>query len=206
MRTCFLVVKQSQTEIFEEFFEDNDITEIVKIKAKSVKKNFFLNLLNLSDQPKTLFLFMTKEIYVKKLETLCHNVLTYKDSGILVKIKGEKDLMKEKEMPKAKKPKNSKLIVTILKSGFTELVLDIAKAYEISGATILNAKGIGKSHSTFLGIDIDSEREVVLIATTEEIEKKLQTEIKKAMIKNKPVNGISFSLPLEDFIKFNEQK
>ena len=204
MRTCILITDFNQTEIFEEFFIENDITEIVNIKAKSVKKNFFLDLLNLSDQPKSLFLFMAKETYIKKLETLCNDVLIDRHSGVFIKMKREKDMSKEKELPK--KPKNSKLIVTILKSGFTELVLDVAKTYEISGATILNAKGIGRAHSSFIGIDVDSEREVVLIATTEEIEKKLQTDIKKALIKNKPVNGISFSLPLEDFIKFNEQK
>ena len=35
------------------------------IKAKSVKRNFFLNLFNLTDEEKTLFLFMTKDIYEK---------------------------------------------------------------------------------------------------------------------------------------------
>ena len=203
MKTGILIVKEKQQDIFKEFFEENAVTEIVMMRAKSVKRNFLLNFFNLTDEAKTLFLFNTKDLYMKKLEELCKENLGEKDHGILIKIKKE-STMKEKE--ENKKVKNDKLIVVILKSGFTELVIDAAKEYEVSGATILSGKGIGAQHSTFMGMGIDSEREVVLIAVSNAVEKKLQMSIKKALIKNQPVNGISFSLPLEDFIKYNEGK
>lgn len=200
MKTGILVVKEKQQEVFKEFFEENAVTEVVIIKAKSVKRNFFLNLFNLSDEEKTLFLFMTKDIYMKKLEKLCEQSLT-SDHGILIKFKKEL-IMKENK----KTEKNDKLVVVILKSGFTELVLDVAKEFEVTGATIINGKGIGSGHTSFMGMGIDSEREVVLIAVNSKIEKKLQMGIKKALIKNPPVNGVSFSLPLEDFVKYNAEK
>lgn len=105
-----------------------------------------------------------------------------------------------------KKEKNDKLIVVILKSGFTDLVLDVVKGFDVSGATILSGKGIGYGHTSFMGMGIDSEREVVLIAVNSIIERKLQMEIKKVLIKNSAVNGVSFSLPLEDFVKYNAEK
>lgn len=203
MKTCFLVVKEKQKDIFTEFFAENDITEVVMLKAKSIKRNFLLNLFNLSDEAKTLFFFMTKEIYIKKLEQLCEENLNEKDHGILIKVKREKDIMKEKE--NKKRVKNDKLIVIILKSGFNELVLDIANQFEVSGATIVSGKGVGSGHSSFMGMGIDSEREVILIAVNSEIEKKMQMAIKKVLVKNSTVNGISFSLPLEDFKKYNSE-
>jgi len=200
MKTGILVIKDNQKDIFKEFFEENDVTEVVMIKAKSVKRNFFLNLFNLSDEEKTLFLFMTKDIYIKKLEKLCEQNLGEKDHGILIKLKKELTMKENK-----KTEKNDKLVVVILKSGFTELVLDVAKEFEVSGATIIGGKGIGSGHTSFMGMGIDSEREVVLIAVNSKTEKKLQMGIKKALIKNSAVNGISFSLPLEDFVKYNAE-
>ena len=197
MRNCILVVYEEQKSIFTDFFEEQDITEAFCFAAKTTKQNFFLDLFHLSETPKSLFWFMAKESQIKKLEQLCQNTFTAKESGLLLKLKKEKDM---------NSPTNSKLIVTVVKSGFTELVTEAAKQFEISGATIINGKGVGKSHSSFMGMGIDSEREVVLIAASDDIAKKLQNEIKKAVIKNPTVNGICFILPLEDFIKFDEQK
>lgn len=200
MKTGLLIVREKQRDTFKQFFDENAVTEVVMVRARSVKKNFLLNLFNLTDEEKTLFVFMTKDFYIKKLEKLCEQTLGEKEHGILIKIKKE-SIMKETKQ----KEKNDKLIVVILKSGFTELVLDVAKTFEVSGATIINGKGVGSGHSTFMGMGIDSEREIVLIAVKSEIEKKLQMAIKKALVKNQPVNGVSFSLPLEDFKKYESE-
>lgn len=100
--------------------------------------------------------------------------------------------------------KYDKLVVAIIKNGFLEIVLNATKGFELSGATILNAKGIGQSNTEFMGMDVESHREVVLIATTSKLEKKLITTLKQALKDNGEANGVMFSLPIENFVKFDK--
>lgn len=195
MKNCILVVNEQQKEIFFEFFQEQNITEVVHLPAKSYKHNLFLDLFHLSEKQKTVFWFLAQDRQVKKLEQLCNTTLTGKENGILIKLKKENTMTES----------NGKLIVTIIKSGFTELVTDAAQQFEVSGATIISGKGIGKSHSSFMGMGIDSEREIVLIAVNDQIAKQLQNQIKKSVIKNSAANGICFMLPLEDFVNFADK-
>lgn len=200
MKLCAFAVEENQKDIFCEFFAENDVTEVIMLKARSFKKNNFLQMFYNADTKKVFFIFKIKETHLKKLQELCTQTFSKNENGILMILK------KENSMKTNKETKNDKLVVTILKSGFTELITSVATQMGVSGATILSGKGIGACHSSFLGMGIDSEREIILIATQEKIQKKLENEIKKAMIKNKAVNGICFSLPLENFKKFNEEK
>lgn len=195
MKNCILVVNEQQKEIFFEFFQEQNITEVVHLPAKFYKHNLFLDLFHLSEKQKTVFWFLAQDRQVKKLEQLCNTTLTGKENGILIKLKKENTMTES----------NGKLIVTIIKSGFTELVTDAAQQFEVSGATIISGKGIGKSHSSFMGMGIDSEREIVLIAVNDQIAKQLQNQIKKSVIKNSAANGICFMLPLEDFVNFADK-
>ena len=43
----------------------------------------------------------------------------------------------------------------------------------MSGATIINGKGIGSGHTSFMGMGIDSEREVVLVDCCKQNRKKI---------------------------------
>ncbi len=218
MRTNLLIVKQSYNEHFQEFFRENDITEVWHLSAKSVRKNFLLDLFDLSEEELAMFIILLKPKKIAKLEEYCKNGLIDKHSGVLIKFKSEKEVMIEEEKKldeksanikgekTAKKIDNDKLVVSIVTAGFSELVIDALKSLDVSGATILNGKGVGANYSSFMGMGIDSERDIILIATNAQKAKKLQNAISKNIVKNEKAKGITFCVPLVDYIKFDAKK
>lgn len=200
MNKVILVVKHSQFEVFQEYFKENDISEVLHLTGKATKKNFFLDLFNLSDEERSLFLLNIKTTPLNKLISFCESVLVDKNTGMLIKLKGEKEGMKEQ-----KGKKEQKLVITVITAGFTELVMDSAKAFGITGATILNAKSCGINYSSFLGMGLDSEREIILIACDSTKAKSLKSAITKAILKAQTPKGVSFIMPISDFIHFDDK-
>lgn len=207
MKTSLLIVKHSQQEIFQEFFNDNDIDEPLHMLGKAIKKNFLLDLLNLTNEEKSVFLLQMKKSQENKLQEFCENVLVDKNTGMLIKFKSEKEIMNEliNENEKTKKDKVDKLVVTVISAGFTELVMDSVKSLGISGATILSGKSAGGNYSSFLGMGIDSEREVILIACESSKAKLLKNAITKSIIKANVPKGVTFILPLTEFIHYDDK-
>lgn len=197
-----LIIDKSKHEIFEAFFEENKITNVLNISAKSTSRNFLLSLLNLSEIKKCVYLFASTKNKLDKIEQFASQNLNKDSSGLLISIKKDNKKMKGKTI---KTVKNNKLIVVVIRSGFAELVLNATKGFEVSGATILDAKGVGQSQTEFLGMNIESQREVVLVATTDALEKKIVKALKEILNNNQNANGIIFTLPIERFVKFNKQ-
>jgi nitrogen regulatory protein PII len=209
MTNCILIIDNSKNSKFEDFLKTQTTITAINLEAKSTSRNFLLALLNLSDVKKNVYFIKTKTQQLKKLEDFCHETLNKNQSGLLIKLKKEEKSM-EKQQKSVKKPsknvKNDKLVVTIVKSGFVEIVLNSTKNFEVSGATILNGKGIGQSETEVMGMEIESHREVILIATTSDLEKKLISALKQALTENGNANGIIFSLPIADFVKFDKKQ
>ena len=91
------------------------------------------------------------------------------------------------------------LIVTIVNRGFSDDVMDSAKAAGARGGTIVHARGTGvHEESKFFGISIQPEKDLVLILAA----KALKAPIMKAICAGAGLNtegrGLSFSLPVTD--------
>ena len=94
---------------------------------------------------------------------------------------------------------NFELLVTIVNRGFSDDVMDAAKAAGARGGTILHARGTGvHEESKFFGISIQPEKDMVLILVT----KDQRAEIMKAICVGAGLNtegrGLTFSLPVAD--------
>lgn len=99
---------------------------------------------------------------------------------------------------------NMKALFIIINAGFADEVIDIARANGANGATIINSRGEGTVHKSFMGISIDSEKEVVLTLVDGQIAEKIMDEIKeKAGIKS-PAHGICFLLPVEKIVGISQ--
>lgn len=196
-----LIIDKTKKAVFENFFNNSNIKNVLHLNAKSTSRNFILSLLNLSDIPKCVYIFKTTVKKLEKLEVFAEENLNKNSSGLLITLKKENNKMKEKTV---KQIKNDKLIVVVIKNGFVELVLNATKGFSLSGATILNGKGIGESQTEFMGMDIENQRELVLIATTSALEKQIIKALKTELNTNPHVNGVIFTLPIEKFIKFDK--
>lgn len=91
------------------------------------------------------------------------------------------------------------LILTILNRGFSDLVMDSARAVGATGGTIVTARGTGtKEVERLFGITVSQEKELVLILTLKENRNAIMNAICKSAGLNTQGKGITFSLPVDD--------
>lgn len=94
---------------------------------------------------------------------------------------------------------NYELIVTIVSRGRSDLVMDAAKNAGASGGTIINARGAGVHEAEkFFGIEIQPEKEIVLILIQKDKRQQVMKEICKNAGLNTEGHGITFSLPVDE--------
>lgn len=91
------------------------------------------------------------------------------------------------------------LIIAIVDKGKDIDVMNIAKAQGARGGTIMVGKGASVFEKKKLsGLNIDPEKEMVMIMTTEEKSKSIMQAISEAMQMDKPNTGVIFTLATED--------
>ena len=96
-----------------------------------------------------------------------------------------------------------KLIIAFVEDDKTDLVLDTARANGAKGATVIShARGEGMKRSkTFLGLTLESQRDVLLLLVEEHISRHILEKIAIAAdFDNKPGTGIAFQIDVEDAI------
>ena len=93
--------------------------------------------------------------------------------------------------------KNYKALFIIVNAGFAAEVIEISREAGAKGATILNARGGGKLHESFMGITIDTEREIILSLIDGDIVDKVMADIVAKAGRNHSANSICFTMPVE---------
>lgn len=102
------------------------------------------------------------------------------------------------------------MIVVIVNKGFSEEVMDVARANGAAGGTILTGRGTGGEKARkFFSISLQEEKEVVLILVKEELRTEIMRVISREVGLDSPGRGIVFSLPVEEtlgltFVPFEE--
>ena len=91
------------------------------------------------------------------------------------------------------------LIVVITNQGYTDRVMDAARAAGATGGTALHAKGTGTELAKkFFGLSIASEKEVILILTRVETRKPIMKAIMQEAGMKTEAQSLVFSLPVSD--------
>ncbi len=99
---------------------------------------------------------------------------------------------------------NCSMICVIVNKGFSNEVMDVARASGAAGGTILSGKGTGSEKvKTFFSISLTEEKEVVLILVREEIRAEIMRAVATEFGLDSPGRGIVFSLPVEETIGLN---
>ncbi len=96
-----------------------------------------------------------------------------------------------------------KLIFAIVEDADTDSVVDAARKAGATGATVLNqARGEGiKPAKTFFGLDLESQRDVVMLLVEEHLSRRiLETVGEAGGFDRKPGAGIAFQVDVEDAI------
>lgn len=96
-----------------------------------------------------------------------------------------------------------KLIVAFVQNDKTELVLEAARKYGATGATIIsNARGEGiTSAKTFLGLTLETQRDVAWLLVEEHLSRTILEAIASvAQFDSNPGSGIAMQIDVEDAI------
>ncbi len=93
------------------------------------------------------------------------------------------------------------LIVTIVRKGWGDAVLEASVKAGAHGGTILFGRGSGiHEKQKLLGIPIEPEKEVVLTLTYSDQNDAILNEIVKATDLGKPGTGIAFVVPVDKVV------
>ncbi len=101
--------------------------------------------------------------------------------------------------------KEYSLIVVIVDVNQNELVMSLARKAGATGGTIIRGKGTSiYEKRSFWGIEINPNKDVVLIISPQERAQKIVEKINSTMELEKPTNGIAFIIPLSGVIGLND--
>ena len=102
------------------------------------------------------------------------------------------------------------VIFAIVNAGFAEDVMDVARELGVRGGTILNGRGVARAEvAEFFGINLRSEKEILMMVVEKEIKDTVLNAIYKEMGMAKQAQGIAFSLPVSEaagLVQIEEKK
>ncbi len=96
-----------------------------------------------------------------------------------------------------------KALFIVVNAGYTDTIMDIVRAEGAGGATVINARGEGVNHESFMGITIDSEKEIILTLVDSATAKRIMCDIKEKAGWKSPLHGVCFVMPVNKAIGIN---
>ena len=213
------IVRRSMDKLIHEIYEDNKIPLFLSTLGKGTATSEILDILGLGETEKEIFLsFVPKENAVTIMRKLRRQMLLDVGNGVsfTVPISGiggnklwsclvgaEEHMEVKRNMPKADHTSKYELILAITVRGYTEQVMDAARAAGVTGGTTIHAKGVGaEAVEKFFGISIASEREIVFMVVKDNIKKDVMKNIMiEAGMKTK-AKTLVFSLPVTSIAGF----
>jgi hypothetical protein len=101
-----------------------------------------------------------------------------------------------------------KLILAFVEDTVTDAVIEAARLAGATGSTVINqARGEGvEKTQTFLGLSLDTQRDVVLLLVEEHLSRQILEKISEAgRFDQKSGSGIALQLDVEDAVGVNHQ-
>ena len=95
---------------------------------------------------------------------------------------------------------NSVLLITIVNTGYTEVVMEAAKAAGATGGTVIHAHGTGTDVAKFFGISISEEKDMVHIVAPLATRDAIMRAIMEKAGVNTDAHGILYSLPIDTVV------
>ena len=97
------------------------------------------------------------------------------------------------------------LILCIVNAGYSDVVMDAARACGAGGGTVLHARGTANSEAEkMFGITIQPEKEIVMILVPSDIKNDILHALYRAVGLKTPGQGIAFALPVTDVVGLSD--
>lgn len=101
-----------------------------------------------------------------------------------------------------------KLVIAFVEDDTTNDIMDAARKGGATGATVINhARGEGlKETKTFLGLSLETQRDVILFLVEEHLSRKILEVIAEVgKFDKRPGSGIAFQIDVEDAVGVTQQ-
>ena len=205
------IIRRSDSEEYETFYESDGVGIIYTIPC------------NGTAHAKTLDLFGLSVVTEQSLKSLCQKLsrdmkIDLPDRGVamavpLSGIAGAKTLeyftaTQETQPTNAENTEEKKmqsdyeLIVAIYEKGYTEAVMDAARAAGAGGGTTIRAKGTGAGAQKFFGLTLAEEKEMVFIVSSSAKKKDIMKAIIHEAGPDSKAHALVFSLPVSETAGF----
>lgn len=201
------ITDRYNSEAFAAWFQARDIPLVLTVLGRGTATTEILDYLNLEATEKSVLLCMTAHSPRLVRQAARELWLDVPGRGILMTVpvgsiggKAAKDylLQQEAEEP-MEKALTHQLIVVITNQGYTDRVMNAARAAGATGGTTIHAKGTGTELAKkFFGVSIAEEKEIVLILTREETRKPIMQAIIREAGMHTEAQALTFSLPVSD--------
>lgn len=209
------IAKRADKKEFNSFFKKHEVKPVYSLDADGTTNSKTLSLLGIERTEKTVFFSVVSGLLAKKLmKGLSRELyIDLPDRGIavacpLVSVGGAATLSALTSGTINEKDENDmnterELIVVITNRNTTDLVMDAAREGGARGGTVLHAKGTAdKGSTTFFGVSLAEEKEVILIVANDADRNNIMRSIMKKAGANTPAGALSFSLPISQVAGF----
>jgi len=203
------IAKRADKKEFSSFFKNHEVKTVYSLDADGTTNSKTLSLLGIERTEKTVFLSVVSGMLAKKLmKGLSRELyIDLPDRGIavacpLVSVGGAATLSALTSGTINEKDENDmnterELIIVITNRNTTDLVMDAAREGGARGGTVLHAKGTAdKGSTTFFGVSLAEEKEVILIVAKGDDRNSILRSIMQKAGANTPAGALAFTLPI----------
>lgn len=96
------------------------------------------------------------------------------------------------------------LIVTIVKEGYSDLVMQASKKAGCTGGTVIEGRSLGSRGTIFMDLSIESEKDIVLNIVKKDIKKQVMESITKSCGVKTEARGLIIALPIDNVLGLQE--
>lgn len=207
----FSIINRRQIKRFQSIYDQAGATLAMTALGRGTAASEILDYFGLAASEKAVLLHAVTEETWKSIKPSLQNTLHIDVPGTgiaflvpLSSIGGKKTLQVllngqdfEKGEEQTLKDTKYELLVTIANQGYTEQIMDAARAQGAGGGTVIHAKGTGMEHAEqFLGFSLASEKEIVLIVVAKSQKNAIMRGIMEQAGLTSDAKAIVFSLPV----------
>lgn len=163
-----------------------------------VKKSLYFSLIPSSIEEKVLQELETK-LNLKQIGEGIGFTISLTSSNKFIKdiLDKEGDMMENKD--------EYELIITIVKEGYSDLVMQAAKKEKATGGTVIYGRSLGSSRAILANLTIEPEKDIVLNIVPKEIKKQVMESINKETGVKTEARGLIMSIPIDNVIGLHEE-
>ena len=163
-----------------------------------VKKSLYFSLIPSSIEEKVLQELESK-LNLKQIGEGIGFTISLTSSNKFIKdiLDKEGDMMENKD--------EYELIITIVKEGYSDLVMQAAKKEKATGGTVIYGRSLGSSRTILANLTIEPEKDIVLNIVPKEIKKQVMESINKETGVKTEARGLIMSIPIDNVIGLHEE-